>query len=462
MVQLSSLVAAIKYEILASKKAIEDVGVSSIPQGVALLTGLIQAALIARGVGPNGMGTYALILSVSLFIAQLSDVGIGTTAIRFAARAIALGDESQQFAVLRWAFRRRLTLSLLLSFSVAICSPYIAANLWHDNSITVLLQLSLLIAIFGSLAHVPMIYFQSRKQFRMNAVVLTAQTLISFVVILVIAWLNVWSLELIIVASIIAAAVGASVFLYTVPRRALIDLRELREILRISVGSIRGRSDSAHRDHLFQKNGIGSFASYMLVSSVVVTIILQLDVWLQGFFIARSELGIYSVAMRFTLPLVTVLYAINVALWPRVSASTSTKTTMDLLKASLPLCLVAGVFLVIYSIFFPLLMPIVFGQSYRSGVFLGQLLCLRYCIAILSLPLIAIGYNFGLIRAYVKINIIQLVAVLSINIMFLPIIGATASAAALIFSEIILLALVGALIHKEIRAANFQHSSPTV
>src|SRR5665647_1907577 len=93
-----SVIAQSKTVIFDSLKAIEDVIVSVFPGVAGLLTGVITAALVARGLGPFGMGQYALVISVSSFTIGLSDMGIGQTAIRYASRAASQGDAEGQFA----------------------------------------------------------------------------------------------------------------------------------------------------------------------------------------------------------------------------------------------------------------------------------------------------------------------------------------------------------------------------
>src|SRR5659263_309065 len=136
MLSFRSLIAKSKKVIFESLKAIEDVIVSAFPGVATLLTSAVTAALIARGLGPFGMGQYALVISVSAFIIGLSDMGIGQTAIRYASRAASQGDVEEQFAILRWTFRLRMLFVLGLSLVVFVLAPTIASTIWHDNSLT--------------------------------------------------------------------------------------------------------------------------------------------------------------------------------------------------------------------------------------------------------------------------------------------------------------------------------------
>ena len=99
----------------------------------------------------------------------------------------------------------------------------------------------------------------------------------------------------------------------------------------------------------------------------------------------------------------------------------------------------------------PLLAPLLLGEAYAPSVTLGQVLSLRYALAILICPIGVIGYSFGMVRVYWWINLVQLAGVLTINLLFLTRIGPMASAFALIANEVIGVALAGGFILRRIR-----------
>ena len=78
--------------------------------------------------------------------------------------------------------------------------------------------------------------------------------------------------------------------------------------------SIKYESDSS------KKSEIHSFAFYMILSSFAIMIVMQSDIWLLGYFLAKNQVGIYNVAKYYVIPLTVILTAVNTALWPRASA----------------------------------------------------------------------------------------------------------------------------------------------
>jgi stage V sporulation protein B len=432
-----SVIAQSKTVIFDSLKAIEDVIVSAFPGVAGLLTGVITAALVARGLGPFGMGQYALVISVSSFTIGLSDMGIGQTAIRYASRAASQGDVEGQFAILRWTFRLRMLFVLVLSLVVFVLAPTIADTMWHDNSLTPLLRLSLLIGIFATLAHVPIVYSQSIRRFRMNSMIQVAQALISFAGILLVAFFALWHVELIIIVTVIATGIGALAFITVTPKAALFKFdtsgRSIHFKLRgaLTPPSIKDTEISAS-----DSSSIGSFARFNFIDQMVSTASTIAPVWIMGVLLIKSQIGIYVSAGYVAFPISLLMSATTTALWPRAAAATTLKGNKDLLRRATLLTIVAVIGALFYAIFAPLLMPFVFGAGYASGILVAQLLCLGWCIYLLMTPIGVISYNFGVVRISWLINLFKLIILVAVIVWLLPIIGMLGAAVAFIIAAI--------------------------
>jgi len=452
---LTGTIEALKSVLFGSKRGIRDVILLMIPQVVSVIVGMVTSILAARGLGTSGLGAYALVLSVSGIATVLSDLGIGQTAVRYASRAVSRGDIGGQLAILRWAFRIRLILSGLVTLGLFAAAPF-AEQIWKTEGLTPLLRLGLLGGIFNAVASVPNIYFQSMKQFERNTIVTVGQTLMAFGGILVVTWLGLWSVQAVLIATLTGVGIGTVTFLLMVPRTALATGTEgfLPSPERIR-NLLHGPRQDVAPHELSMDAAPGVFAGFNLVSTIVVMVIMRADVWLMGFFLDKSDIGVYTVGARFAMPLTIILSAINAALWPRASASRSTEETVAMLSQTFRLSAIVACLGGVYALLAPLLAPLLFGQAYAGSVTLGQLLSLRYALAILICPVGVIGYSFGMVRVYWWINLIQLAVVLAINWLLLPRIGPTASALALIVNEIISVSIAGALIARRIRA--FRH-----
>jgi O-antigen/teichoic acid export membrane protein len=432
-----------------SQRGIGDVLLMLMPQAVIVLTGFLTTVLIARGLGPASLGQYSLVLSVAGLTAAFSDLGIGQTAIRYAARAAAAGRTAEQLAVLRWALRLRLTLVGGTALAVALAAPVVAGRFWHLPALTALIRLGLLGGVFAAIASAPTVYLQSIRRFGRNAAVQVGQALLGLAGVGVVAALGLWSVGAIVLASVVAAAIGALAFLPWVPRAALASPDDLGSGAawwrRLWTSPV--EPDSAGR----ADGGPGVFAAYNLVSTLLVMVTLRLDVWLMGVFGRPDQIGVYTVASRFALPMGLVLAAVSGALWPRASSRTDPPAVLALMKRTFQLSVPLGLLAVLYALTAPLLTPWLFGSAYQGSRLLGQVLCIRYALAILIVPVGAVGYSLGLVRVYWIINLIQLVAVVVVNVTLLPRIGPMASALALVVSELLGVTLAGALLLWRVR-----------
>ena len=461
MRSFKSAIALPKKVIFESLKAIEDVIVSTFPGVASLLTGAITAALIARGLGPFGMGQYALVISISSFTIGLSDMGIGQTAVRYASRAASQGDVEGQFAILRWTFRLRMLFALGLSLVVFVLAPTIAGTIWHDTSLTPILQLSLLIGIFGTLAHVPIIYSQSIRRFRMNSIIQVAQALISFAGILLVAFFALWHVEFVIIVSVIATCIGALAFITVTPKAAFFksdtSWRPIHLKLRgaLTPPAIKGGEISAS-----DSSSIGSFARFNFLDQMVSVAASSAPVWIMGIFLIKSQIGIYTAAIYVAFPISLLMTATSTALWPRVASATTLKGNKDLLRSAMLLTIVAVVGGLFYAVFAPLLMPFVFGAGYASGIIVARLLCLGWCVLVFTLPIGLIGYNFGVVRISWLINAVELAIIVAINVWLLPIIGPLAAASAFVISAIFGLAGNGIFVWNKMRQFAVQDAAP--
>jgi O-antigen/teichoic acid export membrane protein len=422
---------------VGSRAGVRDVLLMLLPQAVLVLAGFVTTVLAARGLGPAAFGHYGLVLSVTGLTAAFSDLGIGQTAIRYASRAAAEGRTGEQMAVLRWALRLRLAVVAGIALLIAALAPVVAGRLWHAPELALPIRIGLLAGVFTAVASVPSAYFQSTRRFGMNAAIQVGQAVLALAAVLVVAWLGLWTVEALVAAGAAAAGLGVVMFLFAVPRAALLTPR--------------GESAHAPAPAHDADGGPAGFAKYNMISTIVVLVTLRLDVWLMGVFSTAPQIGHYTVASRFALPLGLLLAAVTGALWPRVASRTDPRDALFLLERTFQLSVPLGLLALTYGVVAPMLTPWMFGATYADSQVLAQVLCVRYALAILIVPIGVIGYSLGFVRVYWIVNLVQLAVVAAINVVLLPRIGPMASALALVANELVGLLVVGPLLLRRAR-----------
>lgn len=389
---------------------------------------------MARGLGKEKLGEYSLVFGFYTLFILIFEVGISQTAIRFSSRAVLLNDRETQFQVLRWTFRIRLFLMLNLLFFSFLMAPFVA-ELWNSPHLTRLLRFSLLIGIVSPLVSIPSIYFQSNKQFKKNTLVLTIQSIFLFLGILFIEYFSLWDIKWIILINLLNTIFSGILCYLLVPSEIFFSKSEIKYFWKKHFKSFLKFPIKEN----FEKspNEIKNFILFMMLSTIPVVFIGNIDIWFMGRFVEKAEIGIYNVASKVTIPLTILLIAINTALWPRISGinhiSEIRLTVKKMFKINF--LLFFGAF--IYSFFAPYFIPCIFGSQYTGGIFVAQLLSVKYALNFLIYSILSLGYNLGIVKYYWIINLLQLFFVVLINLIFLPIIGITASAFAQIIVEII-------------------------
>lgn len=440
-----------KVEIKNSASGARDVGLSLLPQFSTAFFGFIISIIIARGLGPEELGKYVLINSFIALISGFSDLGINQTAIRFASRAVSQNQIDLQHNFLRWSLRIRLVLVSILIFITYVIAPFIAKNFWNVNGISYLIRINLLIVFFNVFSSIPIIYFQSQKRFGKNAVVSIGQTVVNFSGIGVIALLELWSLEYVIFISVLSSACAMLIFIFIVPKSVFWKASDFKVSKINQIKSIfKSPREKNLEKYLEEKTTPDTFTYYMILTSVIVIMTMQSDVWLMGHYLSKDQVGIYNVAMKLAAPLAMFLNAFNVSLWPRASALVKINDTKIFLRKTVKVSFLVFFVALLYSFIVPILIPVLYSSTYSNSIFISQLLCFRYCISILVCPVGIIGYSLGLVRIYWIINLFQLILVLFINIILLPVLGPIASAISLICNELVGFILTGIIIWRKI------------
>jgi O-antigen/teichoic acid export membrane protein len=444
----------IRELLVSSRRGIRDVVVSMIPQGARVLAGLVTYIALARGLGPSGLGEYALCLSVAEVTGQLSELGLGQTGTRYASRAFALGDRVGQMAVLRWAFRMRMAVVCLVSGVVFLLAPQLARYLWHDAHLTPLVRTALPVAISLALASVPITYFQSEKRFGQNAIVQVGQALFSLAAVGVLALLGAWSVRAALSVAAISTAAGAIQFLARIPREAWWPRRSDAPRARGSFwrSPVTAASADPQNDHnRLDKEKPAEFALFLFLASLIYMVTGKLDIWLIGHYLDVAQVGVYAAAGRLTLPVTILLAAFNTVLYPRAASVTTLAQTRALAIKTFKASLVLAGLGTIYSLLGPIVIPVVFGRAYRSSVHLAQLLCFAYSLSMLYHPIAQIGYNLGLVRVYWIGNVVQLLSTTLTLVILLPRVGALAGAISVLVSALIGGSLIGWLVWTRLR-----------
>ena len=412
-----------------------SVGISLVPRVILAATGLLSTILLARGLGSDGLGKYALIISISTLIMMFGDLGIGQTAVRFSSRAFSLQDEPLHIRIMQWAFRVRVVIVGTAAIAAIVILPGVVQSVWRVPDILYLCFLSVATGVLTSISMIPAVYYQSQKRYGMYALVQSAPSVVLLIGLLIMAVLHFWTLDLVVWVALAGVAVSVLIFSQVIPASIFSWTIEKTGSMRQDIRTL-FRAPHAQGSALEELNP-NRFAKYMFVASIIYSVTAKCDIWIMGSMLDSSQIGWYHVANRFCLPLIFLLEALNVVLWPKLSGFKRVEEALPFVKNFTKLFGLLSVLSLLYVFFAPLATTFFFGDQYESSVNLARLLCFRYSISILVSPIWIFGYSLGLEKQYWWVATIQFAVVVAINLFLLPTLGVLAAAIAWVIHEII-------------------------
>ncbi len=431
--------------ITGSRKGIADTIISMMPNIVSVITGFAGSILLSRLLGPANLGRYALIVSIAAITNAVSDLGIGLTTVFFASRAHAEGDNALHAAIMRWAFRMRVMITLTIALVIFTSSGIIARHLWHDPPLQPLILIAIIGCIFTGFNSVSLIFFQSIKKFATQAIVATLQKLIIFAGIAFLFISHQSDLTYVVFVVTISTVVSSLVFLAIIPRSAIMQRNDFTGLPMLS--ALKNPAIDSPVFTSDKNTHPKGFSGQMILYSLFNIVAEQLDVWLIAYFLAKDQVGLYNAASRFPLIFSVFIIGVKNALWPRVSSLTNLDDGKNLLKKVLAVSFVATGAGLVYAVAVPMLAPLIFGSQFTASVRLGQLLSARGALVVLWSLISIVANRFGLIRLQWKISLARIVIIGAAFIVLLPRAGLIAATASLIVTEIITVSIITWLIY---------------
>ena len=226
--------------------------------GFHLLWGLVLSTIIsavgtiviARLLGPENMGLYAIALAAPNLISTFRDWGVTTAMIKYSAESNSENDVAKIKNVFVSGLAFEIIVGLALTIVSFVLSGYLA-NFYGRPAIVQLIQVASLFILTGALVNTATAAFTGMEKMHLNSVMLIVQSIIKTVLIIALVALGLGTLGAVIgfsVGVLFAGAVGV-LLMYTMyrsmPKPAGIKLELMKNIktmlkygLPLSIGAI--------------------------------------------------------------------------------------------------------------------------------------------------------------------------------------------------------------------------------
>lgn len=358
--------------------------------GRQFLAGLLQLGqilIVARLLGPEGVGAFALALLLPTVLAQLLNLGLASANIYFVA--------SDQFPLSQvWPASRDLA---ALSGVVGLVLGGGVIWVWGDllfPGVPALLLYSALLALPASLLSAIVTgLFQAKQDFRsFNAIVLVQP------VVALAATGLLWAFDSVTVNAVVLTAVAAYL---SATVAGLVRLSQMTPLVDRSGGRVA---------YLRVALGFGLKAH---LANMLNFLNYRIDLFLVNFFIGPAGAGLYTVAVRLVEQLWMISQAVSTVLFPRLSAMAHDEAGRKFMsefmsRAVLWTTLLASVMLSLLAV--PII-ALLFGPQF-TGAASAVIILLPGVVVFSSARVLA---NTLAARGWVGVNLAMALAVLTIN-----------------------------------------------
>ena len=365
------------------------------------ILGFLFTLLVARSLSVSDFGVFSAANNLIIIFASLTDVGISSGLVNFAAKYHSEGKRKKELEYVKAAFLSRLLSVIGVSLVFIVLAPFVSEHLLATTDLSVSAWVVVLSMFFFSWMFFPFV-LQARRKFLESAYVDVSLGIVRFVLTLLFFVLGALTLSTTFISFTIGAAVGTVAsfyfagtdFLKAMPKRQVYS-------------------------ELFR------FSGWLGVNRIVSSISGRLDVTMLAALAGATATGLYSIPQRiafFTIVLAGSLTAVLATRFASISDKGEQKRF--LLKSSLAvLPIISGMFFMIL-IAKPFIV-LLFGDKYAPSVPVFQALVAALIPFMLTVPSVsAITYAMKK-PVYIGVfSFFQIVAIFGLNYLFIPKYGA--------------------------------------
>lgn len=384
--------------------------------------------LLARLLGPSGVGIYYLAFTTVTIAAVLSRLGLNETCVRYASPAFAAGDWATVAGVRRTALLLVTIASAAITFILLIAAPAISVRIFHQPALTNTLRVIVLALIPFALLNINSMMLQSTRHVPAATVVQAAAIPGAFFILLALT-------------GIFAATPTIAAACYTLATIAVLAgghwyWRRTVQGATIAVKRYDPRALLRTGLRIMGVNSIG------LVMTWTDTIFL-------GIWRSPAEVGSYNIAIRIALLTSFIIAAVNSAVGPKFAELSAQRHTEKLKmltqRTSLAMTGAATPALIIL-IAFPKFILSLFGSGFTVAKVALVILAVGQFIEVITGAVGHLLMMSGHEKSLRNILVISAIMNVILNLILVPSFGlagaATATAVSLSFSNFLCIASV--------------------
>jgi enterobacterial common antigen flippase len=254
--------------------------------GLVIALSAVRTKLVALELGPEGVGSLALLVSLLALATVIGGLGVGSAAVREIAAADAVPDKSGRDALRQTLYRLTIVLALGTAAALAIAARPVAGIALGDYDLTGETRICALAAFLAILATAPLSDLNGLRRIRSLAVVQSFAAIAATGVTIVAFLANTSLLPVVLVAPPAALAAFAVLYARTLPRpvetaSARQGLRYSRRLVGVGSGFVLNAGLAAISalvlrlliESEFGRAGTGEFQAAFVIATYLVTLV---------------------------------------------------------------------------------------------------------------------------------------------------------------------------------------------
>lgn len=365
--------------------------------------GLIFTVLVARSLTDVDFGVFSAVSNLVMIVIALTDLGTTSGLVKFVAELESKNKFAEAEKYIKAAFNFKLAVFLLLSLILIVFSQPIAENLLatsdHRASHWVI---AISIGMFFS-SFIPFVLY-AKKRFLRSAAIDVSYGLgrVVFVLPLMLGGLTLYeSYAAYAAAGIISLVVIAFVYGFSFLKRS-VDRGTYKDLI--------------------------LFSGWLGVNKMISSLASKVDVQLLALLASASAIGYYTIANRLAFFISFLAASFSSVLAPRLAAFNDPKQEIQFIKKA-TLALIPVSFGIIVWIIFARPFVIIFGEQHLPAVNVFRVLALSMIPFVFTVPSVtAIIYAIKKPKYIGRFSILQLILVVSLNVLLIPRMGVFAPA----------------------------------
>lgn len=374
--------------------------------------------LLARLLGPSGVGIYYLAFTTITIAAVLSRIGLNETCVRYASPAFAAGDWATVAGVRRTASRLVLAASAAITAILLIAAPAISVHVFHQPGLTDTLRVIALALVPFALLNINAMMLQSVRHVPAGTLAQAAAIPGAFFILLAFSGIFIatpaTAAACYTLATVVAFA-GVHLFWKHGVRHASIAAKHFDPKMLLRTG--------------FRIMGVNSISLVMTWTDTVC-----LGIWRPS-----TEVGLYSIAVRIALLTSLVVSAVNSAVGPKFAQLSAQRNTNALRTLTQRTSLVMTFIAVPVSavlLIFPEFILGLFGHDFSAAFVVLMILAVGQFVSVVTGALGHLMMMSGHEKSLRNIIIISAVLNVILNVILVPSFGMVGAAIATTISLI--------------------------